>query len=67
MCSTFSTLVVNILTAETNSVATGSSHPDYPGYLGHFLSRSEWVSPGHAYIPDPDQKLFSYYVHQNLQ
>ena len=23
------------------SVATGSGHPDYPGYLGHFLSRSK--------------------------
>ena len=38
-----------------NSVATGSAHPDYPGHLGHFLSWSKWVSPGHTYMPDPDQ------------
>ena len=37
------------------SVATGSGHPDYPGHLGHFLSGSKWISPGHAYMPDPDQ------------
>ena len=33
----------------------GSGHPDYPGHLGHFLSGSKWVSPGYAYMPDPDQ------------
>ena len=38
-----------------SSVATGSGHPDYPGHLGHFLSGSKWISPGHAYMPDPDQ------------
>ena len=41
------------------SIATGSGHPDYPGHLGHFLSGSKWVSPGHAYMPDSD----SYQVH----
>ena len=35
-----------------NSVATGSGRP---GHLGHLLSGSKWVSPGHAYMPDPDQ------------
>ena len=38
------------------SVATGSSHPDYPGHLGHFLSGSKSVSPRHTNVPDPDQK-----------
>ena len=37
------------------SVATGLGHPHYPGHLGHFLSGSKWVSPGHAYMPDPDR------------
>ena len=32
-----------------------AGHPDYPGHLGHFLSGSKWVSPGHVYMPDPDQ------------
>ena len=36
------------------SIATGSGNPNYPGHLGHFLSGSKWVSPGHAYMPDPD-------------
>ena len=35
-----------------NSVATGSGHPDYPGHLGHFLSGSKWVLPGHTNMPD---------------
>ena len=38
-----------------SSVATGSGHLDYPGHLGHFLSRSKWVSAGHTNMPDPDQ------------
>ena len=37
------------------SVVTGLGHPHYPSHLGHFLSGSKWVSPGHAYMPDPDQ------------
>ena len=24
-------------------VATGLSHPDYPGYLGYFLSGLKWI------------------------
>ena len=39
----------------SSNVAAGSGHPDYLGHLGHFLSGSKWVSPGHAYVPDPDQ------------
>ena len=38
-------------------VATGSGHLDYPGHLGHFLSGSKWISPRHAYMPDPDQDI----------
>ena len=45
------------------SVATGLGHPDYPGHLSHFLSGSKWASPGHAYMPDPDQNyLFIMYI-----
>ena len=51
MCSVCSCVCV--------SVATGSSHPDYLGYLGHFLSGSKWVSPGHACMPDLDQNYLS--------
>ena len=36
------------------SVVTGLGHLDYPGHLSHFLSGLKWVSPGHAYMPDPD-------------
>ena len=36
------------------SIATGSDHLDYPDHLGDFLSRSKWVSSGHAHMPDPD-------------
>ena len=38
------------------SVATGSGYPEYRGHLGHFLSGSKWVSPGHTNMPDPDKK-----------
>ena len=41
------------------SVATWSGHLDYPGHLGHFLAASKWVSPIHAYMPDPDQNYLS--------
>ena len=36
------------------SIATGSGHPNYPCHLGHFLSGSKWVLPGHTNMPDLD-------------
>ena len=54
MCYTIKATLSYVLVIST-SIATRSDHPDYPGHLGHFLTGSKWVSPGHAYMPDPDQ------------
>ena len=39
------------------SVATELGNPNYPGHLGHLLSRLNWalLAAGHTCMPDLDQ------------
>ena len=43
----------------SSSVATSLGHLYNRGHLDHFFSGSKWVSPGLAYMPDPDQNYLS--------